>query len=658
MCAGLPKRYALLVGIDLYLNDGSRNSSNNNELSLHHLRGCTNDIHAINNFLRDDYEFENISILTSSFPASNGEEGAAVQPVEHRERLPTFANIKAEFDAIHEQAAPGDFFFFHYSGHGALLPRLRESPRNNLSDPSLVTVDFCCGQPALRGWQLNQWLKKLNDKGVQVVVTLDSCYSGGSWRSTDDYMSFRMPMQWSLVPNLAIDGQVIANAGEPVQFVRRGAKLETSWSINPDSFTLMAACGIEERAAEKVVNGKTYGAFTWELLDYLRGVKDKFVTYRMISDQLKMRLKGQTPEAYGRDKLLFFGSHEPFLATPLIVQLEGNNAIIPVGRAHGVDKGSEFMISSELLNATFPVDEVDELQCSGIISDDFSLLLKEFHHCVISSRWSLGEKEPLRIHVDLAFDLEFRGQLQKQLEERIVGSIELLESAEDNVLKLSKLGEDDATIRGPAWLTGSDNPVRPLNLRYSNINELVAEAALALSHLARYRQILLLGDQRSSNLPFAVSIQPINGNVANPHPLNQKFKFTFQSKSDGELYITVIVFSPEFSIEQLYPSRDYPQTINKRQKKSFNFTMTLPNGPQWVQESRCRTFRRDIVRTLVTTGMRTSWKSLELPNIWDTSIMASRKGQLSLRGSSAASGSEVEWWSHDEEIFTGSTEIV
>ncbi|KAL7924176.1 caspase domain-containing protein [Trichoderma austrokoningii] len=649
MCTAMPKRYALLVGIDLYLNDGSRNSSTHRKLSLHNLRGCTNDVEAIGSFLRDEYEFENISILTSSFPVTNDEEAIYESPVEPPNRLPTFANIEAEFDAVRKDAVAGDFFFFHYSGHGARLLRQRDSPKSNrIDEPSLITVDFCCGQPAVRGWKLNQWLKRLNEKGIYVVATLDSCYSG-----------------WNFVSNMPVDDQAVANSVGITERARRDAKLETSWSINPESFTLMAACGSQEYAAEKVVNGKNYGAFTWELLEYLRHSKKRSgrglnVTYRMISDQLRACLEGQTPEVYGRDRLLFFGSHEPFFATPIVVQAEGNKITIPVGRAHGVNIGSEFMISSDLRGAVFTVDNVDELQCNAVINNKLLLILKHFRHTVFLCRWSLGEEKTLRVYVDLAYGSNFRNRLQNRLTERFTSPIELLESAESPVegLQLNKLGEDDAAIRGPAWLTGSDGPVRPLNLRNGNTNELAASAAFALAHLARFRQILLLRPQNSSEQPFNVTIKPVNGRVAALYPLNQKFRFTFANNSDYDLHITVMVFSPEFNIEQLYPSRDYPQTISGRQKKSFNFSMRLPDGPKWVTESCCRTYRLDIIRTLVTTGRRVSWKCLELPNIWDCGRADLCQPQSSMRNSSTTPEPIVDWYSHDEKVVTGSARSV
>ncbi|KAF3072003.1 hypothetical protein CFAM422_005758 [Trichoderma lentiforme] len=665
MCAARPKRYALLVGIDLYLNDGSRHASSHRELSLHHLRGCKNDVEAIYNFLRDEYEFENISTLTSSLLASSSSEQTPVCPIEPADRLPTFTNIKAEFDKIYDCAAAGDFFFFHYSGHGALLQRQKDSPKSKLLDPSLITVDFCCGQPAVRGWQLNQWLKKLDKKGIKVVVTLDSCYSGGSWRSTGDYKSFRTPEDWSPGPNLPIDYQAAADMDQTIESTHRDAELERSWAINPESFTLIAACGEKEKAAEKIVNGKLHGAFTWELLDYLRhsrnrgrgGERGVNVTYRMISDQLNIRLKDQTPTVYGRDRLLFFGNYEPFFAAPIMTQVQENKVIIPAGKAHGVNVGTEFMVFSEIfVGVSFSVDAVEEFQCSAIITNELSLLLKQYHQTVILSRWDLGDKEILRLYIDPAFGLSFRSELQTRLERRIVSPIELLKATEGHmdVLKLDKLEEDDAIIRAPMWLTGSDDTVRPLDLRSSNLDELIADAALALAHIIRFHQIFLLGEQRRSKPPFNVTITPVNGAMANPHPLNQKFRFMFENQSDEDLHIAVLVFSPEFSIEQLYPPKDYSQAISGRRKKSFNFSMALPNGPEWTQKSLYRNFRRDVIRTLVTRGRQVSWKILELPNIWDANATGSCKKPSSTRDGSTMAGSDVDWWSHDEEIVTGS----
>ncbi|KAK4078310.1 uncharacterized protein Triagg1_3326 [Trichoderma aggressivum f. europaeum] len=635
----MSKKFALLVGIDLYLSDGSRKGSDN----LHHLRGCTNDVKAINEFLNDKYKFDEITTLTSSFPDSDTNNTA---PIESSDHLPTFVNIKAKFAAIYDRAVSGDLFYFHYSGHGKLLPRQADSPKSNtLEDPSLITVDFCCGQPAIRGWQLNQWLRKLNNKGIRLLVTLDSCYSEGSWRSSGDYVSLRTPKDWFPVPNLPADDQAAANSGQNAEPTYRDAELGKSWSINPESFTILVACGSKEMAAEKIIDGKIHGAFTWELLDYLKDNESEGtnVTYRMISDQLNMRLKDQTPKVYGRDRLIFLENSEPFSALSkvfLVVQLQGNKVVVPAGKAHGVNVGSEFMLSPRTQSSLFSVDE-------------------GYRHTVTLSRWHLG-KDSFQVYVDPAFGSDFRSKLQKRLEERIISPIEILVSINNrtDVLRLEKWEGDVAKICGPAWLIGSDDPVRPLDLEKDNFSELATEAALALAHLARFWQILLLKTQSSSKPAlFNVSIKPVNGDTtAGVYPIHQKFRYTLENESDEQLHVTVVVFSPEFSIEQLYPPRDDPQTIDPGKRKTFSFSMTLPNGPQWVQESLCRTSRRDIVRTLVTKGGRISWKSLELPNIWDAGEVGLPKLPSHTRGGFSRLQIEADWWSHDEEIFTGSAD--
>jgi hypothetical protein len=674
MSVEISKRYALLVGIDLYLDDGSRKSSSHQRLSLHNLRGSVNDVHAINEFLQDEYKFEDVCILTSSFPVHDSEDCAAMSPFEPPERLPTFANIKAKFDAVYKHATAGDFFFFHYSGHGARLERQKNSPkRNMLSEPSLITVDFCCGQPAVRGWQLNQWLRRLNEKGIRVVITLDSCYSGGSWRSTGDYTSIRTPIDWPLAPNLPIDDQAAASFDDTMERASRGTKLETSWSINPEDFTVMTACGIKEKATERVVDGKIHGAFTWALLDYLksgggggRGAGEGInMTYRTILDQLNMRLRdqNQSPEVHGRDRLLFFRSSAPFSAAVLTVQLQDNKVVIPAGRAHGINVGSEFVLLSEMLNHTLSVDKVDEFWSSTVISDRLLQLLKQHHFTVILSRWNLGEIETLQVHIDPAFGSDFRSWLQRQLKNWISSPIEVLESVEDlnNVFRLERLGDDDVKIRGPAWPAGSDDLVWPLKLRIDDINSFAVEAAAALAHLARFRQTLLLGSQRLRDpLPFNVSIKAANSEpTSTRYPLHQKFRYTFENKSDEELHITVVVFSPEFSIEQLYPPRDSPQSIGRNQTKYFNFSMALPGGTEWIQKVICRTHRRDIIRTLVTRGKRVSWKSLELPNIWDAGqTELCRKPSFTRGDPVGPEPAAVDWWVYDEQIITGEAESV
>ncbi|KAG5788227.1 hypothetical protein H9Q69_012708 [Fusarium xylarioides] len=105
-----PKRFALLVGIDLYLNDGSRNNENGEPISLGKLRGCVNDVRAVAELLRNEFQLEEPRILTS--PLTPSSLTCHTEPTEPSDCQPTFDNIKREFDTVAEQAGPGDLFFF------------------------------------------------------------------------------------------------------------------------------------------------------------------------------------------------------------------------------------------------------------------------------------------------------------------------------------------------------------------------------------------------------------------------------------------------------------------------------------------------------------------------------------------------------------------
>lgn len=169
------KKFALLVGVDAYLSKTPKKDIDGERLILPHLRGCVNDVHGLERVLSRTIRLNRLVKPTYTFNAAQPS-----IPLESPAHWPTFENIKRQFDTAHRELGDGDFFFFHFSGHGACLTPTRKPFVD--PGPSLLTVDFNSGKPAVRGWQLNRWLEKLDEKGVRVVVSLDSCHSGGAWR--------------------------------------------------------------------------------------------------------------------------------------------------------------------------------------------------------------------------------------------------------------------------------------------------------------------------------------------------------------------------------------------------------------------------------------------------------------------------------------------
>ncbi|KAJ6003556.1 caspase domain-containing protein [Penicillium canescens] len=93
---------------------------------------------SIKSFLQQEYQLGSPAILTSSAPDTLDK--GPMTPKESPDRLPTFNNIKQEFDAVHSRASAGDLFFFHISGHGARLNPVKSSPAGRPNDPSLDRV--------------------------------------------------------------------------------------------------------------------------------------------------------------------------------------------------------------------------------------------------------------------------------------------------------------------------------------------------------------------------------------------------------------------------------------------------------------------------------------------------------------------------------------
>ncbi|KAH7117314.1 caspase domain-containing protein [Dactylonectria macrodidyma] len=637
-----PKRFALLVGIDLYLNDGSRRSENGEPVSLGKLQGCVNDVWAVAEFLRNEFQLEEPRMLTSSLTPSSF--AYPTEPTEPSDRRPTFDNIKREFDAVAEQAGAGDLFFFHFSGHGARLQPTSKSPPGRPTDPSLMTMDFCCGKPAVRGWQLNEWLKSLNEKKIRTVVILDSCHSGGAWRTGE---SFRTLEGWANIPNLPADEEAITETA--VESDSRDGELEMSWSINPDGFTLIAACESHEKAAEKTVNGTSYGAFTHGLLACLEQNRPSksIVTYRNLRDQVVKRVNGQTPRVYGRDRLQFFGDEEPFSATPLVVRLEGGKIHLPIGKVHGVRERSEFTIYPPTSHATFSVDRVDDFECSAPVPSAYhAQALQQHHYQIVPCRWSLGD-DILQVLAHPSLGSEFQQALHAALQDRIVGDIEITESNDSYgpvsaVFRVTTCGNGGIDLAGSPSLTGYEGPVRGLDLTGVNIVQLAIKSAVALAHLTRFRQILSLSDEASQKLaPFELTVKPkiFGGNLSG----GQEIDFVFRNTTKSQLHFTVLVLSSGFHVKQLYPSQDFPESVDPGHEVSFTFNVTIPDPLNGYGE------QRDIIRTFVTRGRRLSWKSLELPDIWNADQLANKRSGA---GRDVNLLSECSWWAKDNVILT------
>lgn len=98
------------------------------------LQGCINDVHAMRAVLLARFGFApaDVTVLTDDQHGRGGGGGV----------LPTGAAVRRALDDMVARAAPGDVLFFHFSGHGTLVPPVGGGPRRRRDDEAIVPCDF------------------------------------------------------------------------------------------------------------------------------------------------------------------------------------------------------------------------------------------------------------------------------------------------------------------------------------------------------------------------------------------------------------------------------------------------------------------------------------------------------------------------------------
>ncbi|CAM0950355.1 unnamed protein product [Alopecurus aequalis] len=127
------------------------------------LRGCINDVQAVRDTLVARFGFApaDVTVLTDG-------RGEAV--------LPTGANIKRALADMIARAAPGDVLFFHYSGHGTLVPPRHGHGHDgdDKEEEAIVPCDF----NLITDVDFRQLVDRV-PPGASFTIVSDSCHSGG-----------------------------------------------------------------------------------------------------------------------------------------------------------------------------------------------------------------------------------------------------------------------------------------------------------------------------------------------------------------------------------------------------------------------------------------------------------------------------------------------
>jgi hypothetical protein len=227
------------------------------------------------------------------------------------DRRATAAAIRERLEWLLEDARPGDVRVFHFSGHGAQLAGYGPEEQVDRLDECLVPYDFDWSREnAVLDDQIYELCTQL-EYGVRFVVVLDCCHSGGMARSGGPRVRGLTPpddvrhrgLRWDpragrwlarqlepLVPERrfaargarAVQQSYLGAEGNVRRFAR-AAELRALESKRYDRLRgeydhygpylpiLLQACAEGQLAFEYRDGATPHGAFTWALVEMLRG---------------------------------------------------------------------------------------------------------------------------------------------------------------------------------------------------------------------------------------------------------------------------------------------------------------------------------------------------------------------------------------------------
>ena len=556
------------------------------------------------------------------------------KPTEPPEQWPTYENIRHAFHQLEESARPGEQVYIHYSGHGGRVSTLAEHRiliPYKFIDEALVPTDLGNQEGRyLRDIELAFLLQKLVDKHLYVTLVLDSCHSGSATReATLGQIDVReATVRGSGIvddrpkPSLiASDEELAENWRRLSSSITRDFYVGSGWLPDPRDYVLLAACRVHEGAHEYAFDGvNKHGALTYWLLDSFKKFGDG-ATYHTLQRYIHAKVHGnfpaQNPELEGEGNRLVFG-REP-RQTPYTFEVvnadETNRQVtLSAGRVHGLGAGARF--------ALYRAGQVDfkrsdqPLAIAEIVQPGITSSTARLDNQSSSSHVESGDQAVLlapgtdtpRYAVKVLANESAIPKWAKAMVDQLVYLLRQHKQAYVQLAEADEAAEFMVTVNAEGHFcicdsSGAEIPnIKPaLSIADPRAPQRVVER---LVHLAKYRSVRELKNlDLVSPLLRKFSVDPLGsqadykpGGPLNPVPfpeaqgtptirtgewvfLRARNHYPPPPKDGIALNVTVLDLRPDWSIQQVFPSRSGQfEVLEPAQELLLPLRADLPSG--------------------------------------------------------------------------------
>lgn len=528
----IPKHHAILIGVDSH--------------PVRPLKGSVNDIVGIKTIL--EAQPYSVYIKTLIAPIDGSDHAGLIESLGNQACLPTSRNVEAAMTQTTEDAAPGDYVYIHFSGHGSYyVPSAMpagEFALENLSNRFTGDLALALVDQDLRGQRFALMINAMVVKGLVVTLVLDCCSSGAFSRDEEEEEMSLSPDIRFAPPRPPPDAsdentEVGGRSMRSILSRYRQVSLRPSWLMDPKGYTALVACGPREFAPEVKVGGKHFGKLS-HLLSFILGKTGPNRRCKVIYRQLRRLYWNarQTPVVYGNKEQFFFGplpnrSHlaEEDIDTDVtipVVKVNAERYRLMVGEAHGFCVGDEVSMCREQRQGVASQGDqvvlatlvsIDAVTATVVLDEPPPPLIPSFTFAIPRTRTRLRE-----FPVCISSDLNDIPRWQQALADRSLVSVNSMDEGgvfrvlrdlhsrppRFKITHCADEGEEEDALWLPPMLEEDTEP---------------EDVADILVHLAKYRLVKRLTNQTQTtdNESFASSIKAgavtLNGIRYNPDEL-------------------------------------------------------------------------------------------------------------------------------------------